>query len=265
MLNRTNLLMTAVIVAAPLLACGAERMALDPDRPSVLLITMDTTRADRIGCYGYSGGTTPVLDRLALESIRYSRAFSTSGITPVAHASILTGLFPYQHGARVMFGSVEHRLGEEHPTLGTVLRDGGWRTGAFVSAYPASEEFGLGRGFETFDSGVRDELRDEFRETPPPREGLWLDQTAVDAQRRGDATVDRALDWLGEIDSPFFAWVHLFDPHDPTLVPPASVLERFGVQADGSGTRDQAYDPEIYFMDQQIGRLLDALRERALR
>lgn len=261
MLQLRTSLITAAILSATLLACGAEQAGRDADRPNVLLITMDTTRADRIGCYGYAGGTTPALDDLALESIRYSRAFATAGITPVAHASILTGLFPYQHGARVMFGSVEHRLNEEHPTLASVLRDRGWRTGAFVSAYPASEEFGLDRGFDTFDSGVRDELRDEFRKAPPRHDERWLDQKSVDAQRRGDATVDRAVDWLGESDAPFFAWVHLFDPHDPRLVPPPSVLERFEVPGDGSGSRLQAYDPEIYFMDRQISRLFEALKK----
>jgi arylsulfatase A-like enzyme len=172
---------------------------------------------------------------------------------------------PDRHGLRVFAGDAPDRLGEDPPVLAEWFRDAGWATGAFVSAFPASEQFGLERGFEAFDSdfesagsvGQEEALRDERRSL----HGLqWVDRRAVGVQRRADATTDLALAWLREQGEPFFAWVHYFDPHDPWLVPPAEVMSPFGVERGDPNPQVVAYDPEIFFMDRELGRLLDGLR-----
>ncbi len=234
-------------------SCGHEKTA---GRPSVLLITLDTTRADHLGCYGYAKNTSSHIDGIAASGVLFENAFSTSGITPVAHASILTGLYPHHHGLRIMFGSTGYELPDSCETLAEIFRENGWRTGAFVSAYPASEQFGLQQGFETFDSGMSDEMMTREREGQMPVDGIWLDKSEATAQRRADATTDLALSWLDDSDDPFFLWVHYFDPHDPSLVPPAEFLSRFNLDQKPPSPRVVVYDPEITFMDEQIGRIL---------
>ncbi|ANM28456.1 hypothetical protein ABI59_00665 [Acidobacteria bacterium Mor1] len=230
--------------------------------PNVLLISLDTTRADYLGCYGRPGGVTPNLDRLAAEGIRFERAYSTAGITPVSHASLLTGLNPYRHGVRVFFGAASHYLEADHPGFASLLGDAGYRTAAFVSAYPASERFGMHHGFERFDTGVSDSVMQQDMSRLPPKDGVWADRAAAAAQRRADATVDRILDWLeGGDDRPFFLWAHFFDPHDTQLVPPVSWLDRFDVRPREPGAAKRVYVPEVAFMDHHIGRLFAALRE----
>ena len=124
-------------------------------RHNVLLITLDTTRADRLSCYGYHKETTPNLDALASDGVRFDLAIATAAVTPVSHASILTGLNPYQHDVRVFYGPVGHFLSAAHPTVATILKSHGWHTAAFISAYPASERFGLHWGFDTFETGLQ--------------------------------------------------------------------------------------------------------------
>ena len=109
---------------------------------NVLLITTDTTRADRLGSYGYEKPTSPHLDALAADAARFEFAMSTAGLTPIAHASIFSGLNPYSHGVRVMYGSPGHYLSKNIPTMATLLKQKGYATGGFVSAYPASERYG---------------------------------------------------------------------------------------------------------------------------
>jgi arylsulfatase A-like enzyme len=239
-------------------ACGG---APDP-RPNVLLVTLDTTRADRLGCYGYPRETSPVIDALAAEGVRFEQALSSSAVTPVAHASLFTGLFPDRHGLRVFAGESPDRLGAEPPVLAEAFRAGGWSTGAFVSAFTASQQFGLDRGFEVFDADFEGSREGGATGAMRRARGLqWLDQPAVSVQRRADATTDRALAWLRDRDGPFFLWVHYFDPHDPWLVPPADVLSDFGVSPGDPDPKLVHYDPEVFFMDRELGRLVAALRE----
>jgi arylsulfatase A-like enzyme len=249
--------------------CSSETPSASPstaDRPNVLLITLDTTRADRLGCYGYTKAETPNLDSLAAQGCRFDLAFSTSALTAMSHASILTGLFPHQHGLRVFSGPTGNYLPADIPTLASVLRNHDYRTGAFVSAWTASSGYGLHHGFDTFDSGLDlEKLRSEEPDLKLRSKNKWRDEPMDRGQRRGDLTVHRALKWLQDETDPFFLWVHFFDPHDPTLIPPPEVTDRFGLDVQGlkrfaRDRRDAHYDPEIYYMDLQVGRLLDHLR-----
>lgn len=238
------------------IATACERRPETPRPPSVLLITLDTTRADRLGCYGYPGGTSPNLDQLAERGALFTNAMTQASVTPVSHASILTGQYPYTHGLRVMHGVSENRLGDSNVTLAEVLRDAGYATGAFVSAFPVTERFGLNQGFDTFD--------DDF--IVDDASAIVSDRGVVNTnnnQRRADATTDRALAWLRKTRSPFFLWLHYFDPHDAMVLPPREYMKRLD-DATFASNEDRLraiYDLEIRYMDEQIGRVLDYLRD----
>ena len=122
---------------------------------NVVLITLDTMRADRLGSYGYKKNTSPNLDKLASESVQFDMAIAQAAVTPVSHASILTGLNPYNHGLRVMHGLVTNRLPEEQQTLAEVWQSLGGQTAAFVSAFPVTAAFGLDQGITHFDANFQ--------------------------------------------------------------------------------------------------------------
>ena len=207
-------------------------------RPHVLLITLDTTRADRLGCYGYGRARTPVLDSLAVEGVLCERSYTVAPLTLPAHASLFTGLYPAENGVRT---NGRGRLEEGLPTLAEVLRRQGYDTGAFVASFVLDGKFGLGRGFKTYD--------DDFAGDEPASDVLHR-------QRHGEAVVDAALRWLGEARSrPFFCWVHLYDPHFPYL----AHEELFGKEF-----ADRPYDAEIAYVDRQVGRLVEFLKARGL-
>ena len=241
-----------VLVTLVILAATACR---NRERPSLLLITLDTTRADHLGAYGYGRDTSPNLDRLAAGGVRFVSVMSQAAVTPVSHASILTGLQPYHHGLRSLHGYRDLRLRDDVRTLAEILRDRGYETAAVISAFPASSRFDLDRGFTHFEEGFLGE-----------EETDQIDMTGIvntgENQRRADETTRLAIEWL-ETNSrrPFFLWIHYFDPHDFHLLPPASYLEYCGVTA-GTSREEliSLYDCEIYFMDAQIGILLARLR-----
>jgi arylsulfatase A-like enzyme/predicted Zn-dependent protease len=237
------------LAALALLAAGAaawpfarpfwrERAVRGAKRPlSVLLVTLDTTRADRIGCYGRERAATPNLDALAARGVLFRQAYSHVPLTCPSHSSLLTGRLPTHHGVRDNGGYV---LAPEIPTVAERFQAAGHRTGAFVSAFVLDRRFGLARGFATYHDRV-----------PPGRAADQGDPShrAV----RAEETVGRALEWLSaEPARPFFLWVHLFDPHHP-YEPPEPYAGRF---------RDDPYDGEIAYMDAQLGRLLDAAAAR---
>jgi len=266
----------AVRVATIAVACGLATAAAiaisacretstgtaSADEPAnVLLITLDTTRADRLGCYGYDGGTSPNIDALAADAVRFERATATAAVTPVSHASILTGLYPHHHSLRVFYGPIGHSLPEDQPTLATMLAARGWQTGAFISAYPASERFGLDQGFESFETGIAAAVMQRYPRKRLQREVVkWARQRTAMAQRRADATTDDALAWLEQAQRPFFAWVHYFDPHDASLIPPEEITDRFAFSRRAPKPKSAIYDPEIFFMDANVGRLLERLK-----
>jgi arylsulfatase A-like enzyme len=195
--------------------------------PSVLLVTIDTLRADRLGCYGDRAAKTPHADALARAGVLFEAAYTPVPLTLPAHATILTGLLPPAHGVR---GNGAFALGPRPPTLAEALSARGRRTGAFVGAFPLAARFGLARGFERYDDAV---------EKAP---GVHFEF----AERRAGAVVAAATAWLSETPGPVFAWVHLFDPHAPYDPPPP-----FG------GTGDP-YRGEIAAADAALGTLLQA-------
>ncbi len=203
---------------------------------SVLLVTLDTTRADRLGCYGYTRGRTPRLDRLASEGVVFENAFADAPITLPSHASLLTALYPFEHGVR---NNGNFRLAEKFPTLATVLRERGYRTAAFVSSFVLDRRYGLARGFETYDD----------------RMDVAPEAAALEAERRGDETALAFGRWLEDRPpdgAPFFAWLHLYDPHEPYRPPPSRE------------PLADPYDGEIAFADAAVGQALDALSSAGL-
>jgi arylsulfatase A-like enzyme len=242
---RAGILATLLAAAAPVLHLGAAPGP--PPAPShVLLVTLDTTRADHLSCYGHAVLTTPNIDRLAAEGVRFERASATIPLTGPGHASMLTGLLPREHGA-IRNGL---RVLDAVPILPEILSVRGWRTAAFVSGWTLRAPLsGLDRGFDLYD----DEMTDRY--------------DVVNNQRPGDATVDRALEWLeARASAPFFLWVHLFDPHAPyrkhgfDLGPNPAARPSAGRRSS-----PPAYDQEIHFADLQVGRLLAALDRLRLR
>ena len=199
-----------------------------PAPKSVLLITIDTLRADHVGAYGYANAHTPTLDAIAHDGTRFANAFATAPITLTSHASLMSGRYPPGHGARHNGIAVNPTV----PTLATTLKTAGFTTAAFVSAFPLDKRFGLNRGFDVYD----DEL---------PRGSDGRPQN----ERAGSETVSRAAAWLQtHRDQKFFLWVHLFDPHAP-----------YGDPAAPGKTVIQRYDEEITTADREVGRLLDTL------
>jgi choline-sulfatase len=208
-------------------------------RVNVVLVTIDTLRADRVG-----PALTPSIEALAHRGTRFTNTRSSAPLTLPAHVSLMTSLLPPRHGVRL---NGVQRLREETPTLGRVLQSAGYRTGAFVGAYVLDSRFGLDQGFDVYDDEI------------PRRQ----DATgSLGAERRGDVVATRAIAWLRSLPDdgrPFFLWMHVYDPHAP-YTPPSEWLARAG---------GQAYDGEVAFADAQLGALLDALqamgpRERTL-
>lgn len=219
---------------------GAQTPAAVARPTNVLLVSFDTLRADRLGCYGHAAARTPHLDALAARGARFTQATTVTPLTLPAHSSLLTGTFPAYHGVRDNGGFY---LAESQRTLAETLAAAGYRTGGFVGAFVLDARWGIAQGFERF--------FDDFDLT------RFEDAAGMDAiQRRGDAVVDQALEWLAASDErPFFAWVHLYDPHAPYDAP-EPFRGRFPAGPGG------AYDAEIAFADHQLGRLLAALTAR---
>lgn len=202
--------------------------------PNVLLISLSSTRPDRLGSYGHGSATTRHLDRLASLGARFERAYAQVPLTLPAHASLLTGAFPPEHG---LHDNGRGALGTGLGTLAESFRARGFRTAAFVASMALNSVFGLDRGFELFDDEVR-----------PAADG----SSAL--ERPGVDVVDSALTWLRRAkDEPFFCWVNLGDPAFP-FAPPPPFDQRHG----------DPYDGEIAYMDSQIGRLLGWLDSELL-
>jgi arylsulfatase A-like enzyme/Tfp pilus assembly protein PilF len=207
----------------------------------VLVITVDTLRADRLGCYGFGLAHTPAIDRLAEEGVRCIDAASSAPITLPAHCSIMTGLYPPAHGVR---DNGNYALAPEAVTLAERLQAAGYRTAAFVSAAVLARRYGLDQGFGVYD----DDLWSE--DTP---------QLFMIRERPAERTVDRALAWLDDsmrsaARQPFFLWVHLFDPHQP--------YNRRS--PDLAAVAPTLYDAEVAEADRGVGRLIDWLGQRGV-
>ena len=229
------------LVAAGLLAFGCTRgPSRPPGRPDVVLVTIDTLRADHVGCYGHPGAVTPVLDGLAARGVRFATAVAHVPLTGPSHASILTGRTPLGHGLRDNGGFA---LPAQATSLAEDFRKAGYRTAAFVSGFPLDRRFGFDRGFDSYDDHLP--RGNDRRRTP------YVERTA-------DRTTEAVLRWMDGSAAgaaPFFLWVHYYDPHAP-YEPPAELGARFP---------DSPYDGEIAFVDAQLGRLLRRVEERPAR
>ncbi len=230
-------LLAAVLMAAVPPAPSASARSSEPAAvaaPHLLLLTLDTTRADALGIYGNAEARTPTLDAVAARGTRWSDAVSSSPLTLPSHASLLSGLAPPAHGARDNGTSV---LTPGVPTLATVLAAEGYDTGAFVASRVLDRRFGLAAGFATYDDRMTAE---EVGEYGYP-------------ERDAEAVTSRALDWLARRSAgrPFFLWVHYYDPHAP-YSPPEPWRD---------ATPEAGYAGEIAYVDSQIARLLAALPE----
>jgi arylsulfatase A-like enzyme/Flp pilus assembly protein TadD len=206
--------------------------------PNVLLVTLDTVRADRLGCYGYQKIRTPHIDRLASEGVLFEKAFTPVPITLPAHAVLFTGTYPMMTGMHDFSGN---SLNPKQATMASLLRDQGYTTAGFVGSAVLDSRFGLGQGFDVYHADF------DFSR---------LHETNLDAmEMRGDLVVDQALAWLEQNQRrPFFLWVHLYDPHHPYQPPPPYDSEY----------KARPYDGEIAFADAQAGRLLEHLRAKEL-
>jgi choline-sulfatase len=200
--------------------------------PNLVLITMDTTRADHLGAWGYRDAHTPNLDALAARGTRFARCDTAAPITLPSHASILTGLFPPRHGVRDNGTFV---LSPKVQTLAAALTARGYDTAAVVSAVVLARRQGLDQGFRVYDDDL----------------GAGYAQGSLVSERTAENTTAAALKALGGLKAPFFLWVHYYDPHEEYRPP-----SRFADLAHGP---NRLYDGEIAFMDEQIGELLKRL------
>jgi arylsulfatase A-like enzyme/Flp pilus assembly protein TadD len=211
---------------------------VDRGRLNLVVVTLDTTRADRLGVYGRTNAGTPNLDALAQDGVLFEHASTAAPITLPAHSTIFTGRFPPQHGVRDNGG---YFLNDQEQTLAETLKGRGYATGGFIAAYVLDSKWGINQGFDTY--------FDDFD----------LSKFKVfsmgNIQRPGNEVVDRALPWIDEHrSSPFFAWIHLYDAHTPYAPP-----EPFKSQHP-----EDAYQGEISFADTQVGRVVQFLRDRDL-
>jgi choline-sulfatase len=205
----------------------SQQTAPAPATRNLLLITIDTLRADRVGAYGYRSARTPAIDALAARGARFDSAFSSAPITLTSHATIMTGRYPPGHGAR----HNGMRLDPAVPTIADALRQAGFATAAFVAAFPLDRRFGLTKGFQTYSDRM-------------PRGA----QGRLASERAGHLVAHEAIAWLDDHRAgPFFLWVHLFEPHAP-----------YGDPSDHRPVGDR-YDDEVAEADRQVARLVEAL------
>jgi arylsulfatase A-like enzyme len=202
---------------------------LSSSPPSLIVITLDTTRADRLGCYGYPQAQTPHLDRFAQENILFENTLSPAPMTLPAHASLFTGMYPLAHGIR---SNVGFQLPKEILTLAEFLQEKEYQTGAFIASHVLSSSFGLNQGFEDYEQIF----------------------SLKKGERRAEEVRNLAQKWLEErTSSPFFLWLHFFDPHAP-YNPPAPFNQH----------PPHPYDGELAYLDQQLGLFFQFLQDKKL-
>ena len=206
-------------------------------KPNVILITIDTVRADHVGCYGYTEIKTPAIDGLCRDGVVFERAMSQVPLTWPSHVAILTGTYPFWNGVQDFTGQP---LRPDVATLPEAMKRNGYATGAVVSSFVLDRSFGMARGFDSY--------YDFFKGSAFTEKDLAL------VERRADLSVDAGLKWLKTARKPFFFWLHLYDPHSP-YAPPEPFRTEY---------REHLYDGEIAYADSQVGRLLAWLKQVGL-
>ena len=234
--DRTSALAVCTLLLTS--ACGGA----SSEQLNVLLVTLDTTRADHLGVYGREDDLTPNFDSVAEAGTCFELAIATASVTPVSHASILTGRGNKHHGVRVLTAQGGYRLPDDVPTLSTILKEHGYHTAAIHSAFPVSSYFGFERGHDSFD-----DIDATFQRADDSEHSSW---DVATFQRRSDETTDRVLAFLESTREPFGLWVHYWDPHDKMRTPPEFE----------DGARGTPYSAEVRYMDEQFGRVLEELR-----
>lgn len=244
-MSRMRCLQCAVAVCLSSLSLALSAQAAAVEKPtgrdaSVILITLDTTRADHLSCYSPRGARTPHLDALAARGVRFTHATAQVPLTLPSHACIMTGAYPEVHGLRDMGGFV---LAKANPTIATITETAGFATAAFVGSLVLSKRLGFSNGFATYD----DDMAAPNTEDQLP--GIF-------PERRAKVVTDRALAWLRQNGQKkrFFLWAHYYDPHAP-YDPPEPYRSRYA---------KDPYSGEIAYMDGQVGRLLDAVKAMGL-
>jgi arylsulfatase A-like enzyme/Tfp pilus assembly protein PilF len=212
--------------------------AAEKPRPNIVFITIDTLRADHLGCYGYKQISTPNIDSLAADSARFERAYTPVPVTLPAHTAIFTGTYPTLSGMHDFSGN---KLNPAQPTLASILKEHGYATAAVIGSAVLDSRFGLNKGFDFY--------YDHFDFNRLQESNL------EEMERPGNVVADVALNWLGKnYKATFFLWMHLYDPHYPYR-PPAPYSEQY---------KDRPYDGEIAFADSQVGRLITFLKAKGL-
>ena len=247
------------ILVAGAAACDSNRAPQAAPLPAgvlrganILLVTIDTLRADRVGAYGSTRGLTPTFDRLAAEGLRFVSAYAHVPLTLPSHASLMTGAYPTRHGVR---DNGAFRLDDRSPTLAAALKGAGYRTAAFVGSFVVDARFGLNRGFDVYDDRM-----------------LGSSTALEPVQRNAEQVLAPALEWILQPPPPslavsassnggaprsaegakggWFVWAHLYDPHEP-YTPPEPYRSRYPAEP---------YDGEVAFADAALGSFLDRLR-----
>lgn len=231
------ILLTAVWIYSSALGLPARSVqSVSPKSElNLLLITIDTLRADRVGIYGDKHLKTPNFDSLALKGAVFTRAFAHTSTTLPSHTNILLGTTPNYHGVH---DNANFVVRDEFLTLAEHLKSYGYSTGAFVGGFPLDARFGLGQGFDTYD--------DYF--------GLGIGSLKEGGEKKAQAVLDSALKWLKAQKSPWFLWIHFFDPHDP-YGPPEPFKTQFG---------RKLYDGEVAYTDSVTGHLVRYLETNGL-
>lgn len=246
MLNRTAFLLSvpgalAALVFALLVSGGCKTDL----RPSVLVVTIDTLRADHTSAYGYPIATTPNMERIAADGVLFEKAYSMTSTTGPSHASLLTGRYPRAMGVL----KNGHVVANEEQLLSELLHHSGYETAAFVSSYPLRARFGFSQGFSVFDENFTME-----------ESSLGSANYKRGRNRIAQYTSRRFMQWIGsKADTPWFSWVHFVDPHSPYRAP-----EKFDATWP-KGTRGftKKYDAEVHYADQWLGKIYDDALEHA--
>jgi arylsulfatase A-like enzyme/predicted Zn-dependent protease len=232
----TTTILTHVLILFFVSACYVySSPGTDKGRLNVLLITIDTLRTDWLSCYGGKHLETPNIDSLSERGVLFSRAFANTSTTLPSHANILLGTTPPYHGVH---DNINFVVREEFLTLAEYLKEHDYSTGAFIGAFPLHAKFGLNQGFDTYD--------DKMDRLPF--------QDFMSEERRGEVVIDRALSWLKKRNSPWFLWIHCWDPHDP-YEPPEPFLTQYKVHP---------YTGEVAYVDFVLGRFFAYLEENNL-